>query len=63
MYMDDIKVFSKKEKELVILLQTIRLYSLNIVMSLSNEKYPVQLMKSGLIKITEGRALPNKERN
>ena len=47
MYMDDIKLFAKNEKELGTLIQTVRIYSLDIGMDFGIEKYAFLIMKSG----------------
>ena len=62
MYMDDIKQFTKNEKELGTLIQTIRIYSQDKGIKFSIEKCPVLIMKSGKRQITEGIELPNQER-
>ena len=62
MYMDDIKLFAKNEKELKILIQTIRIYSQDIGMEVSLEKYAMPIIKNGKWQITERIELPNQER-
>ena len=47
MYMDDIKLFTKSEKELETLTQTIRIYSQDIGMGFGMEKYAMLKMKNG----------------
>ena len=47
MYMDDIKLFAKNEKELETLIHTIRIYSQDIGMGFGIEKCPLLVMKSG----------------
>ena len=47
LYMDDIKLFTKNEKELETLIHTIRIYSQDIGMEFGNEKCALLLMKSG----------------
>ena len=47
MYTDDIKLFAKKEKELEILIQTVRIYSQDIGMEFVIEKCSMLVMKSG----------------
>ena len=54
MYMDDIKLFTKSEKELETLIQTIRVYSQDIGIKLGIEKYAMLIMKSRKRKMTEG---------
>ena len=59
MHIDDIKLFAKCEKELETLIQTIKIYSLNIGMDFVLEKCVVRSRKR---QITEGIELPNQER-
>ena len=40
MYMDDIKLFAKNEKELKILIQAVRIYSQDIGMELAQKNVP-----------------------
>ena len=47
MYMDDVKVFAENEKELVILIQTIRIYSQDIGMEFDIEKYDMMCLSLG----------------
>ena len=47
MYMDDIKLFAKNEKELETLIQAVRIYSQDIGMELGIEKCAMLEMKSG----------------
>ena len=47
MYIDDIKVFAKNQKELETLIQTIRIYSLDIGMEFGIEKLTMLTMKIG----------------
>ena len=47
MYMDDIKLFTKNEKQLETLLHAVRIYSQDIGMELSSEKWVMLVMKSG----------------
>ena len=62
MYMDDVKLFTKYEKELEIRTQTMRIYSDDIGMEFGIEKYAVLIMKSGKQQMTEGIELPNQEK-
>ena len=62
MYMDDIKLFAKNEKELEILIHTIRIYSQDIGMEFSIEKCALLVMKSGKLHLTEGIELPNQDK-
>ena len=61
MYMDDIKLFAKSEKELETLVQAIRIYTLDIGMKFVSEKGAILIMKSKEIEITEGTELPNQD--
>ena len=47
MYMDDIKLFAKNEKELEILIQTIRIYSQDTGMEFGIEKCAKLIMRRG----------------
>ena len=62
MYMDDIKLFAKNEKELEILLHTIRIYSQDIGMEFCIEKCALLVMKSGKRHLTDGIELPNQDK-
>ena len=59
MYVDDIKLFAKNEKELMTLIQTVRIYSQDIGMGFGIEKGTLPVMKSGKQHITEGVELPD----
>ena len=62
MYIDDIKLFAKNEKELETLIQTIRIYNQDIGMEFGIEKCVMLIMRSRRRKIMEGIELPNQER-
>ena len=62
MYMDDIKLFAKIEKEVETLIHTVRIYSRDIGMESGMEKYAMLVMKSGKRHITDGMELPNKDK-
>ena len=47
MYMDDIKLFAKNEKELETLIHTLRIYGRDIGMEVGIEKCAMLEMKSG----------------
>ena len=47
MYMDDIKLFAKNEKELETIIHTVRIYSRDIGMEFGIEKCAMLVMKSG----------------
>ena len=59
MYMDDIKLFTKNQKELETIIQTVRIYSQNIGMEFGTEKCAMLAMKSSKRHMTEGVELPN----
>ena len=59
--MDDIKLFTKNEKELETLIQTIR-YSQDIGMEFVIEKFEMVIMRSGKRQIMEEIELLNQER-
>ena len=52
--MDDIKLFAKNEKELLILIQTVRIYSQDIEMEFGIENCTMLIMKSSKRHRTEG---------
>ena len=62
MYMDDIKLFAKNEKELETLIHTVRIYSRDIGMEFGIEKCAMLVMKSGKQQLTDGMELPNKDK-
>ena len=62
MYMDDIKLFAKNEKELETLIHAVRIYSQDIGMEFSIEKCAMLVMKSGKRHITDGMELPNQNK-
>ena len=53
MYMDDIKLFAKNEKELETLIHTVRIYSQGIGIEFSIEKCAMLVMKSGKQHLTD----------
>ena len=59
MYIDDIKLFAKNEKELETLIQTVRIYSQDIGMEFGIEKCTMLVMKSDKQQMTERVELPN----
>ena len=59
MYMDDIKLFAKNEKELGALIHTIRIYSQDIRMEFGIEKCALLVMESVKRYLTDGIELPN----
>ena len=62
MYMDDIKLFAKNEKELETLIHAVRIYSQDVGMEFSIEKYAILVMKSKKRHQTDGMELPNQEK-
>ena len=62
MYMDDIKLFAKNEKELETLIHAVRIYSQDIGMEIGIEKCAMHVMKSGKRHMTDGMELPNHEK-
>ena len=62
MYMDDIKLFAKNERELETQIKTIRIYSQDIGIEFRIEKCAVLIMKSGKRQMTEEIELLNQER-
>ena len=61
MYMDNIEMFAKKEKELKTLIQAVRIYSQDTGIEFSIEKCAIQIMKNGKRHMMEGIELPNKD--
>ena len=59
MYMDDIKLFAKNEKELETQIHTVRIYIQDIGMELGIKKCAILVMKSGKGHLTDGMELPN----
>ena len=59
MNMENIKLFAKNEKELETLIQTMRIYSQDILMEYGIEKCAMLAMKSGKRHMTEGVELRN----
>ena len=59
MYMDDIKLFAKNERELENLMHAVRIYSQDIGMESGIEKYAMLVMKSIKRHIMGGKELPN----
>ena len=61
-YMDDIKLFAKNEKELETLIHAVRIYSQDIGMEFGIEKCAMLIMKSGKRHMTDGMELPNHDK-
>ena len=62
MYMDDIKLFAKNEKERETLIHAVRIYSQDIGMESGIEKCVMLVMKSGKRHLTDRMELPNKNK-
>ena len=62
MYMDNIKLFAKNEKELKTLIHAVRIYSQDIGMEFGKEKSAMLVMKSGKRHLTDGMELPNQDK-
>ena len=62
MYMDDIKIFAKNEKELETLIHIVRIYSPDKGMEFGIEKCSMPVMKSGKRQRTDGIELPNQDK-
>ena len=62
MYMDDIKLFAKNEKELETLIHAVWIYSQNIGMEFGIEKCAMIVMKSGKRHMTDEMELPNQDK-
>ena len=62
MYMDDMKLFAKNEKELETLIHTVRMYSWDIGMEFGIEKCAMLVMKSGKRQLTDAMELPNQDK-
>ena len=62
MYMDDIKLLAKNEKELETLIHTFRIYSQDIGMEFGREKCAMLIMKSGKRHRTDGIKILNQDK-
>ena len=62
MYMNDIKLFAKNEKELETLIHAVRIYSQYIGMEFGIEKCAMLIMKSGKQHMTDGMELSNHDK-
>ena len=62
MYMDDIKLFEKNEKELETLIHTVRIYIQDIEMEIGKEICAILERKSGKWHLTDRKELPNQEK-
>ena len=62
MYIDDIKLFAKNEKELETLIDAVRIYSQDIGIEFGIEKCVMLVMKNGKRHLTDGMKLPNQDK-
>ena len=62
MYMEDIKLFVKNEKELETLIHAVLIYSQDIGMKFGREKCAILVMKSGKQHMTDRMELPNQDK-
>ena len=62
MYMDDIKLFAKNEKEQETLIHTIRIYCQDIRMEFGIEKYALLVVKSAKRHLADGIEIPNQDK-
>ena len=62
MYMDDIKLFAKNEKELETLIHAVKIYSQDKGMEFGIEKCAMLVMKSGKRHLTDGMELQNQDK-
>ena len=60
--MDNIKLFTKNEKEQETLIHAVRIYSQDIGMEFGIEKCAMLVMKSGKHYLTDGMELPNQDK-
>ena len=63
MYIDDIKLFAKDERDMETLIQTVRICSQNIGNEFGPQKCAMLIMKRGKRHMTEGIELPNQEKS
>ena len=61
-YMDDIKLYAKNEKELETLIHAFRIYSQDIQMEFGIGRSAMLVMKSGKRHMTDGMELPNHDK-
>ena len=62
LFMDDLKLYAKSERELDSLIQTVRIFSDNVGMVFGLGKYAVLVLMRGKMVRTEGIELPDKKR-
>ena len=60
--MDDLKLFAKNEKDVETLIHVVRIYSQDIRMEFSMEKYTMFVTKSGKRHLIDGIELPNDDK-
>ena len=60
--MDDIKLFTKNEKELETFIHAVRIYSQDIGMEFGIEKCALPVMNGGKRHMTDGIELPNQDK-
>ena len=61
LYMDDLKLYCKNEKEIDSLIQTVRVFSKNIQLEFGIEKCAVLVMKSEKMIKSDGIKLPDEQ--
>ena len=61
LFMDDLKLFGKNEREIDSLVKTVQVISKDIGMEFGIKKCGVVIMKRGKLSKTDGIALPNGE--
>ena len=61
-YIDDLKLSAKNEKELETLIHAVRIYSQGIGMEFGTERCAMLVMKSGERHLTDGMELPNQDK-
>ena len=62
MYMDDIRIFAKNEKELETRIHAVRIYSQDMGMEFGIEKYAILIINRGKRHLTNGMELPNQDK-
>ena len=62
MYMDDIKLFAKNEKEMGTLIHAVRINSQDIWMEFGIERCAMLIMRSGKRHLTDRMELPNQDK-
>ena len=62
MFINDIKLSAKNEKELETLIHAVRIHSQDIGIGFSIEKYALLVMKSSKRHLTDGMELPNQDK-